>query len=178
MGCLHSFCIDSVLKKHKRLCGNHDYCRVDMPEEGKNILRNYSWEKSLKAPFTLYADFECLLVKEQSCQNNPEKSYTERKDRHEPSGYSLSLICSFDSTKNKHYVYRGKDCVEHFCRKLKELGTEIINYEKKGGAAHSTCNLSYNVAKKIPIIIHNHLTYDDHFKIKQFSEEFEGQFKF
>ena len=50
---------------------------------------------------------------------------------HEPSGYSLSLICLFNLTESKHYVYRGKDCVEHFFRKLKELGTEIINYEKK-----------------------------------------------
>ena len=37
----------------------------------------------------------------------------------------------FDSTKNKYCVYRGKGCVGHFCRKLKKLGTEIINYEKK-----------------------------------------------
>ena len=83
-----------------------------MPEKGKNILKYYSWEKSLKAPFALYADFECLLVKEQPRQNNFQKSYTERKAKHEPSGYSLSLICSFDSTKNKHYVDRGKDCVK------------------------------------------------------------------
>ena len=75
-------------------------------------------------------------------------------------------------------MYIEEKTVEHFCRKLKKLGTEIINYEKKGGAAHSTCNLSYNVPKKIPIIVHNYLTYDDHFKIKQLPEEFEGQFKF
>ena len=62
------------LKKHERLCGNHDYCRVDMPEKGKNILKYYSGEKSLKAAFMLYANFECLLVKEQSCGNNPEKA--------------------------------------------------------------------------------------------------------
>ena len=72
-----------------------------------------------------------MLVNEQPRQNNFQKSYTERKAKHEPSGYSLSLICWFDSTKNKHFVSRGKDCIKHFCRKLKELGTEIINYEKK-----------------------------------------------
>ena len=47
--------------------------------------------------------------KEESCQNNPEKSYTEKKAEHEPSGCSLSLICSFDETKNRDYFYRGKD---------------------------------------------------------------------
>ena len=53
-------------------------------------------EKSLKAPFTIYANLECLLIKEQSCQNNPEKSYTERKAKHEPSGYLMSVICLFN----------------------------------------------------------------------------------
>ena len=89
----------TVRLKTWKIVGNHDYCRVDMPVKGKNILTYYSGTKSLKAPFTLHADFECLLIKEQSCQNNPEKSYTERKARHEPSVYSLSLICLFDSTK-------------------------------------------------------------------------------
>ena len=126
LGCLYSFRTDSELKKHKKYCGNHDYCCVDMLEKGKNIFKYYSRKKSLKAPFALYADFECLLVKEQPYQNNSEKSYTERKTIHEPSGYSLSLIFSFDSTKNKHYVYRGKDG-----GKLKELGTEKVNYDKK-----------------------------------------------
>ena len=32
---------------------------------------------SLKAPFTVSLDSECLIKKEQSCQNNPENSYTE-----------------------------------------------------------------------------------------------------
>ena len=108
------------------MCGNHDYCCVDTKEKGKNILKYYSGEKSLKASFALYPDFECLLIKKQPRQKNSEK-----KAKHEPSGYSMGFICSFGSTKNKHYVYRGIDCVEHFCRKLKELGTEIINYEEK-----------------------------------------------
>ena len=43
----------------------------------------------------------------------------------------LSLICSFDATKNRNYFYRGKDCIKNFCKKLKELGTEIINCEEK-----------------------------------------------
>ena len=103
-----------------------------MPEEDKKMLKYNHGEKPLKAPFTVYADFECLLIKEQSCRNNLEIYYTERKAKHEPSGYSLSLICSFDATKNRHYLYRGKDCVENFCKKLKEFGTEVINYEEKG----------------------------------------------
>ena len=43
-------------------------------------------------------------MKQQSYQNNSNKSYTERKAIHEPCGYSLNLVCSFD-----YSFYRGND---------------------------------------------------------------------
>ena len=47
-----------------------------MPEDGENILKYSPGDKSLKAAFIIYADLECLLKKDQSCQNNPKNSYT------------------------------------------------------------------------------------------------------
>ena len=90
-----------------------------------------TWRKSLKALFITIADLECLLKKTQYCQNNPKNSYTEKKGKHKPSGYAWCSICSFNDTKNKRYFYRGKDCIEKFCKDLKELGTEMINFKKK-----------------------------------------------
>ena len=72
-----------------------------------------------------------MLLKQQSCQNNPNKSYTERKAIHEPCGYALNLVCSFDSKQNKHGFYIGKDCIKRFCSELEELGTKIVYYEQK-----------------------------------------------
>ena len=72
-----------------------------------------------------------MLLKQQSCQNNPNQSYTERKAILEPCGYASNLVCSFDSKQNKHSFYRGKDCIKRFCSELKELGTKIISYEQK-----------------------------------------------
>ena len=46
-----------------------------MPKWVEIILKYIPGEKSLKALFAIYLDLECLLKKEQSCQNNPEKSY-------------------------------------------------------------------------------------------------------
>ena len=57
-----------------------------MPKWVEKILKYNPGEKSLKAPFSIYVDLECLLKKELSSHNNPEKSYTEKKARHEPSG--------------------------------------------------------------------------------------------
>ena len=98
-----------------------------MPTEDNKTLKCNHGEKSLKAPFTIYADLEFLLIKEQSCQNNPKEAYTERKANHEPSGYSLSLISSFNSKEDKHSIYRARDSIEN----LKGLGTKIINYKEK-----------------------------------------------
>ena len=131
LGCLHSFPASNVLKKHERLCDNHDYCHLKMPTEDNKTLKYNHGEKPLKAPFTIIADLECFLIKEQSRQNDPRKSYTEKRAKYEPLGCSLSLICPFDAAENRHYFYRRKDCIENFWKKLKELGTEIINYKEK-----------------------------------------------
>ena len=116
LDCLYSFRTDNALKRHERLCGNNDCCHVEMPTRDNKTLKYNHGQKSVKAPFTIYADVECLVIKKQSCQNNPKESYTERKAKHEPSGYALSLICPFDKTKNKYNVYRGKDCIKKFCK--------------------------------------------------------------
>ena len=51
-----------------------------MPNEDNKTLKYNHGEKSLKAPSIIYADLQCLLEKMHSCQNNPEKSYTEKKN--------------------------------------------------------------------------------------------------
>ena len=43
----------------------------------------------------------------------------------------LYTKCSFDKKENKFNNYRGKDCIEELCNKLKENAMEIINQEKK-----------------------------------------------
>ena len=70
-----------------------------MPNEDNNY-----GEKSLKDPFIIFADLQCLLEKMQLCQNNFEKFYIERKAKHTPSGYSIFASCSFDLTKNNPIV--------------------------------------------------------------------------
>ena len=70
--------------------------------------------------------------KEQSRQNNNlEKSNTEKKAKHEPSGLAMFTKCSFDEKENKLDYCRRKDCIEKLCKKLKKRAMKIINYEKK-----------------------------------------------
>ena len=94
-----------------------------MPKWVEKILKCNPVEKSLKAPFAVYLHLECLLEKQQSCQNNNnnnnntnnnnlEESYTEKKARHKPSGWAMFTRCSFNKKENKLNYYRGKDCIE------------------------------------------------------------------
>ena len=43
----------------------------------------------------------------------------------------MFIKSSFDEKENKLDYYRGKDCIEKLCKKLKKRAMKIINYEKK-----------------------------------------------
>ena len=74
---------------------------------------------------------QSLCLKKYTRQNNPEKSYTEKKAKHMPSGYSRFTCCSFDASKNEIGYYRGKDCMKNLCKDFRDEAMKIINYEKK-----------------------------------------------
>ena len=79
LNCFHFYTTKRKLKKHERVCKDHDFCDTIMPNEDNKILKYNPGEESLKVPFIIYADLECLLQKINTCQNNPDKSYTEKK---------------------------------------------------------------------------------------------------
>ena len=131
LNCLHSYRTKSKLKKHEQICKSHDFCNLKMPDVDNNILESKPGKKSLKHPFIIYADLECLLLKMNTCNNNLHKSYTTVKALHKPSGYSLLTSFSFDKSENKQTYYRGRDCMKRFCDDLKEHLTRIAKFEMK-----------------------------------------------
>ena len=102
-----------------------------MPTKDNNIIKYNHGEKSMKVPFIIYTDLECLLEKMSTCINNTNESSTTKINKHTPSGYSIFTSCLFDELRNKLNYYRGKDCMKKFCKDLKEHAPRIINYEKK-----------------------------------------------
>ena len=63
LNCLHSYRAKSKLKKHEKICKNHDFCHLKMPDVNNNILESKPGKKSLTHPFIIYADLQCLLSK-------------------------------------------------------------------------------------------------------------------
>ena len=146
LNCFRSYRTKSKLELHKKMGENHDYCKVEMPTKGNNIIKYNHGEKSMKVPFVIYADLECLLEKMSTCINNSNESSITKTNKHIPSGYSIFTSCSFDESKTKLNYYRGDDYMKKFCKDLREHTIKIINYEKK---------------KNIPLTAEEKIDYND-----------------
>ena len=63
LNCFNSYTTKYKLKEHEEICNNHDSYHIEMPKQAEKILKYIHGEKSLKVPFTIYLDLECLLKK-------------------------------------------------------------------------------------------------------------------
>ena len=61
LNCFHSYTTERKLRKHERICKNHDFWYPKMPDEDNKILTYTPGKKSLRVPFIICADLECLL---------------------------------------------------------------------------------------------------------------------
>ena len=93
LNCFHSYRTENKLEAHTKICENHDYCHVEMPTKNNNIIKYNHGEKSIKLPFVIYADLECLLEKISTGINKPNESSTTKINKHTPSGYSIFTHC-------------------------------------------------------------------------------------
>ena len=112
LNCFRSYTTKNRLKEHKNVCESHDYCYVKMPKEDNKILKCNHGEKSVRAPFFIYADLECLLEKMSTCRNVPKKSSTTKINKHIFSGYSLFTCSSFGYKRKKEMKIVGKSFVK------------------------------------------------------------------
>ena len=128
-----------------------------MPTKNNNIIKYNHGEKSMKLPFVIYADLECLLEKMSTCINNPNESSTTKINKHEPSGYSIFTHCLFDKSKTKLNYYRKDDCMKKFSKDLREHVTKIIYYEKKKMISLTTKKKYIIINKKYVIYVKRNL---------------------
>ena len=131
LNCFHSYRTENKLNAHKKICENNEYCNIEMPSPNNNLMKYNQGEKSLKLPFVIYADLECILKKISTCYNNPDLSSTTKINQHIPPGCSIYTSCSFDKSNNKLSYYRGEDCMKRFCKDLKDHAIKIIDFLKK-----------------------------------------------
>ena len=81
----------------------------------KKCLKFDGFKKKLPVPFVIYADFEAITEKIDSCQPNDNKSYTEAYQNHRDCGYGYKVVCCYDDKFTKEAViYRGEKSVYKF----------------------------------------------------------------
>ena len=62
MNCFHSYPSKKSLEKHTKVCEDKEYCYIEMPKHNDVIKYNHG-EKSMKNPYVIYSDTECLIKK-------------------------------------------------------------------------------------------------------------------
>ena len=66
-----------------------------MPKQGEYVkFKNF--ERKTKLPFMIYADLESILVPEDNGKQNPNKSYTNKYQKHVACNYGYKLVCVDD----------------------------------------------------------------------------------
>ena len=134
---MNPFTSKESLKNHEEYCGKNEAVKTELPEpETKIELKNFN--RSLKVPFIVYADFECLFTPIQTCMPNPKKSYTKEYQRHEPISFCYIIKC-FDEDvfpqKIVEYTAKSeeKDVAQKFVNSL-EKGIKNIHFQFRKAA--------------------------------------------
>ena len=121
MYCLQCFSREDVLTEHKNNCISINGVQaIKMPEKGDKVyFKNH--HKQLSVPFVIYADFEAITEKVDSCQPNNDKSYTEAYQNHKDCGYGYKVVCCYEDKYSKPVqIYRGENAVHKFMENMLE----------------------------------------------------------
>src|SRR5688572_30071141 len=84
--CLVGYTTIEALKKHTEYCSQHNAQKIEVPEAGTK-LRFTNYNRSMRHPFIVYADFEFFIKPIQTCQADPAVSYTNNYKKHTPSSF-------------------------------------------------------------------------------------------
>ena len=125
LNCLNGFDDPEKLDKHKEYCSEQESIKIKMPPPNTFLsFKNFLYSE--KAPFAIYADFECIVKPIDNCKPDPEKSYTNKYQKHEPVSF-VYYIKSFNEnvykSRLRSYVREKEedpDVIDVFINKLEK----------------------------------------------------------
>ena len=110
MHCLQHFTTKEGLDQHKENCLIINGCQaIKMPQKGKNIVEFRNYHKQMPLPFVIYADFEAITEKVDSCQPCGNTSYTNKYQKYTLCSYGCKVVCCYDDKYTKRVkIYRER----------------------------------------------------------------------
>ena len=132
MYCLHCFSSKTLLENHIPDCYSINGTQaIVMPVKGSKIyFKNH--HKIQPVPFVIYADFEALTKKIDTCHQSNDKSFTDPYQEHQACGYGYKVVCHQDQSYSKPLeIYRGDDVIEKFIEKMYQEVSDCQEVMKK-----------------------------------------------
>ena len=115
--CLRCFSSKKILSGHKEDCLVINGKENVKLESGFISFKNYF--KQIHVPFTIYADFECILEKfdcDIGCSSN--SSYTRKYQEHVSCSFAYKVVCVDNKYSKKVNLYRGKDAAHKLIKSV------------------------------------------------------------
>lgn len=109
-------------------CQNYRACstRVPKPDSEDSIVKFKNYKALLKAPFVIYADYECLT---REIQDQDYNLATRAYQRHEPFSCAYYVVCSFNDSLSHFRTYCGPNpdvwMVNQFRQESLEIKTAL-----------------------------------------------------
>ena len=124
--CLWGFSTKKLLDQHRPDCRSLQQRAIviTMPKEGSK-LEFINFHKQLKAPYIIYADFECIIIPFQGVAMDPEKSSTRQTSMHVACSYSYVVVRS-DGKSKEPVIFRGYNAAENFIASLLKEEEELL----------------------------------------------------
>ena len=114
MNCLQGFSLEKSRDKHYEYCKDNELVKIEMPKPG-SFVKFHNRQNQFKVPLMMYAHFKAIFRPIQGRSPNPNKPYTKKVNRHEPSGFCIYNKFTYGEVSNPLKLYRGDDCVRVFC---------------------------------------------------------------
>ena len=116
------------LEDHMVDCREYGGQKVILPSVGKNFCEYRDHHKELKAPIIIEADFETINTKYDGAEDDPNKSWTLIRTKHEVSGYAYVVKSPYK--EDKYISYRGEDAGVKFINAMMQEEEEQFQWVK------------------------------------------------
>ncbi|XP_065211441.1 uncharacterized protein LOC135839374 [Planococcus citri] len=124
--CLCHFYSEVKYLEHRESCKVHDPVAVKLPLKSDNICEFTNYNRSMKIPFTIIADFECILRKLEKTKEE-EEAKTQKIQEHIPISCVYYILYENGEISENMFEYFGSNTPQVLCEKLSEDAVRIAN---------------------------------------------------